>query len=170
MKKAVLCLVILFCFSGVVLADITEKFKVMCWMGGQWKVCPAEINDCLFFTNKIGVHNHVRLIYDKVLKGDFSVGIELQGEISSIVLGATDGSDWGISFTPHNHKIDIVNQAQKFIISRKGQNITVTTASGKSLEGNIWSSFDFEADYYLSIGVPTGNSVKICTLNFKIEN
>jgi len=144
-----------------------ENFKVMCWETNHWNFYPLNKmtveskGNCINLTNSIYVHNHVKVVYDKIISGDFKAEIELQGDFRSITLMGTDGQDRAISCKPDEQGID-TKTLQKFIISRKGDEINVTVSGQRLHVENSNASYDMKC--YIGISVSNGKTVKLCSL------
>ena len=114
--------------SSVCALPEVEFLKLMCWEG-HWRtydlnrVDVTQTADSIAITNTASGHYHAKVIYDRVLAGDFRVEIQLRGSYIDLQLQIASGQDKNFYVNPAASGIDI-QKRQRFVIRRVGEEIS----------------------------------------------
>jgi hypothetical protein len=149
--------------AGVNLLD-DAAMRVMCWEG-HWLLKPLESmrvsrgNSFLDITNTTTGHNHAKVVFDRVLTGEFVASLELEGAFLDIQLQIADGQDRNLYVNPSEQGVPI-DERNEYRVSRAQNNFVFHTKRYGSLRtGSYRGSLDMSC--YFALALAMGQTVRV---------
>ena len=128
----------------------------------------SKRDEAVSIHNCDATHDHIKIVFDRLLEGDFGVTLAVSGDVRDLQLQRADGADVNFYVNPGAAGVSFVETA-RFNVLRRGNRIEFSEVTGKILS---YSEFpggtDTKMPVLVSIAVPAGG--RVCIADWRVTD